>query len=101
LQKIENAFFIAENWKSTLLAKKGKTKGKKTVFRIDFEEEIDFDSKFKTSKFTSLTKNTLNRYSKDQTTLPKDHHYDADRLFRLFLLKRQMVSYLAFINQYK
>ena len=73
--------------------KKGdKSKGKKTVFRIDFDEEIDFDSKFKKSKGTALTKNTLNKYSKDQTTLPHDHHYDADKLFRLFLQKARMVG---------
>ncbi|WAR21575.1 CND2-like protein [Mya arenaria] len=80
-----------ESWKSTVLSKKDKTKGKKTVFRIDFDEEIDFDSKFKLSKGTALTKNTLNKYSKDQTTLPKDHHYDADKLFRLFLLRKKMI----------
>lgn len=69
-----------------------KTKGKKQVFRINFDEEIDFESKFKPSKATTLTKNTLNKYSKDRTTLPKDHHYDADKLFRLFLLKEKMIK---------
>ena len=81
---------LTDSWKS-ITAKSQKSKVKKPVFRIDFDEEIDFDARFKTSKATSLTRTTLNKYSKDQTTLPKDHHYDADTLFRLFLLKRRMV----------
>ncbi|XP_060588425.1 condensin complex subunit 2-like [Ruditapes philippinarum] len=78
--------------KSASTTQAQKSKGKKQVFRIDFDEEIDFESKFKISKATALTKNTLNKYSKDQTTLPKDHHYDADKLFRLFMLKRRMIK---------
>ncbi|XP_045188524.2 condensin complex subunit 2-like isoform X2 [Mercenaria mercenaria] len=78
--------------KSASTTQAQKSKGKKQVFRIDFDEEIDFDSKFKISKATALTKNTLNKYSKEQTTLPKDHHYDADKLFRLFMLKRRMIK---------
>ena len=87
--------FSTDSWKS-ITAKSQKSKLKKPVFRIDFDEEIDFDARFKTSKATSLTRTTLNKYSKDQTTLPKDHHYDADTLFRLFLLKRRMVSMFFF-----
>lgn len=80
-----------DSWKSMVLSKKDKTKGKKAVFRIDFDEQIDFEAKAKTSKFIALTHNTLKKYSKDQTTLPKDHHYDADRFFRLFMLKQRMI----------
>lgn len=81
-----------DSWKSvTDKSKAQKSKGKKHVFRIDFDEEVDFDSLFKVSKATALTKNTLTKYSKDQTTLPKDHHYDADTLFRLFMLRRRMI----------
>lgn len=88
---------ISESWKASITSSKDRVKGKKTVFKIDFEEEIDFDNKFKVSKATALTKNCLNKYSKDQTTLPKDHHYDADKMFRLYMLKRRMVSELYFI----
>ena len=92
----ECLYIFSDSWKS-ITSKAQKSKTKKPVFRIDFDEEIDFESKFKTSKATSLTRTTLNKYSKDQTTLPKDHHYDADKLFRLFLLKRRMVS-LIFLS---
>lgn len=75
--------------KSTLM-QKSKAK-QRQIYRIDLEEDIDFDAHFRPSKHTSLTKTTLNKYSKDQTTLPKDHHYDADTLFKLFLMKRKMI----------
>ena len=88
---------ITDSWKS-ITAKSQKSKTKKPVFRIDFDEEIDFEARFKPSKATSLTRTTLNKYSKEQTTLPKDHHYDADKLFRLFLLKRRMVSWNFWLN---
>jgi len=76
------------------MSKSKKGKGKKALFRIDFDEEVDFDNKFKTSKATSLTKNTLTKYSKDKTTMPKDHHHEADKFFRQFLLKTRMVTKL-------
>ncbi|KAL4231117.1 hypothetical protein ACF0H5_008700 [Mactra antiquata] len=77
---------------SITTSKLQKKKGKKQTFRLDFDEKIDFDSLMKPSKTTSLTKSTLTKYSRDQTTLPKDHHYDADLLFRLFFLKQRLMK---------
>ena len=40
---------------------------------------------------TTLTKATLDRYGKAQTTLPEDLHYDADCLFKMFEKPKLMV----------
>ncbi|KAL3863722.1 hypothetical protein ACJMK2_005465 [Sinanodonta woodiana] len=69
-----------------------KPKTKKAAFRIHFDVELDFEQQFKISKATCLTKGTLSKYNKDLTTLPKDHHYDANKLFRLFLRKKIMIK---------
>ena len=41
---------------------------------------------------TTLSKSTLAKYTADKTTLPEDLHYDADKLFRLFIKPKIMVS---------
>ncbi|KAK3590125.1 hypothetical protein CHS0354_041175 [Potamilus streckersoni] len=69
-----------------------KPKTKKAAFRMNFDVELDFEHQFKISKATCITKGTLSKYSKELTTLPKDHHYDADKLFRLFLRKKIMIK---------
>ncbi|XP_041370641.1 condensin complex subunit 2-like [Gigantopelta aegis] len=85
--------------------KSQKSKVKKPTFRIEYDETVDFDLKyFKKSKTTILTKRTLNGYSKDQTTLPKDLHYDMDKLFKLFcqpkiMIKRQSLEGVGLDDQ--
>nr|KAG5690048.1 hypothetical protein BaRGS_009855 [Batillaria attramentaria] len=49
-------------------------------------------TKFKASKATALTKATLQKYSKKKTTLPEDLHFQADKLFRLFLRHKIMIK---------
>ena len=69
-----------------------KPRGKKEPFRIDYGAEVDFDSCLKkTRAATTLTKTTLVKYSKSQTTLPKDLHYDGENLFKLSLKPTLMV----------
>lgn len=41
---------------------------------------------------TTLSKTTLAKYTVDKTTLPEDLHFDADKLFRLFIKPKIMVS---------
>lgn len=70
-------------------------KNKKALLDIDYDtvkEEKDFAKYFKPSKSLTLTKSTLTKYSKEKNTLPKDLHYDADKLFRLFCKSQVMVS---------
>ena len=43
---------------------------------------------------TTLSKSTLAKYTADKTTLPEDLHYDADKLFRLFIKPKIRVSNL-------
>ncbi|XP_038070775.1 condensin complex subunit 2-like isoform X2 [Patiria miniata] len=63
-----------------------KAKAKKPVFRIDYDKDVDFDKYFSESKAaTTLSKATLDKYSKNVTTLPGDLHYNPDSLFKLFL----------------
>ena len=67
-------------------------KNKKALLDIDYDEvkeEKDFAKFFKPSK----SKSTLSKYSKVKNTLPKDLHYGADKLFRLFCKGQVMVSY--------
>ncbi|KAJ8317223.1 hypothetical protein KUTeg_005127 [Tegillarca granosa] len=69
-----------------------KSKRKKIVFKLEYEDDKDFDKFFKKSKGTTLTKLTLTKYSKDKNTLPKDLHFDADKLFRLFTKTKIMIK---------
>lgn len=90
-------YFLDQRFKS--YDKSMKSKVKKPTFRIDFDEEIDFEKLFKIAKSTTLTKATKSKYSKNQTTLPKDLHYEADKLFRVFRKPKLMVR-LASFNMY-
>lgn len=70
-------------------------KNKKALLDIDYDtvkEEKDFAKYFKPSKSLTLTKSTLTKYSKEKNTLPKDLHYDADKLFRLFCKSQVMIK---------
>lgn len=70
-------------------------KSKKALLDIDYDEvmeEKDFAKYFKSSKSITLTKSTLTKYSKEKNTLPKDLHYDADKLFRLFCKSQIMIK---------
>jgi len=58
-----------------------------------FDESIDLDWSFKVTKAaTTVTKVTLEKHSKQQTTLPEDLHYDADQLMRLSSMPPVMAS---------
>lgn len=76
------------------LAEPGASKKKlrKEPFEVNYNQQIDFDSFFKPSKSTMLTKATMIKHSKKKKSLPKDLHYDADKLFRLFGKSKIMVS---------
>ncbi|CAH1783707.1 unnamed protein product [Owenia fusiformis] len=71
-----------------------KPREKKQAFRIDYDDtEVDFDNYFKESRAaTTLAKTTLDKYSKSQTTLPEDLHYEAEKLFRIFIKPKVMVK---------
>ena len=74
-------------------SKAQKNKPKRPPFRLTYEMAGDLEAKFKPSKATALTKATLQKYTKKNTTLPEDLHFQADQLFRLFLRQNIMVGY--------
>ncbi|ESO96826.1 hypothetical protein LOTGIDRAFT_231660 [Lottia gigantea] len=90
------------HWKLGPLSKDPKNvpknpKAKKVDYTIDYEGDVDLEKPFRKSKATTLTKATLTKHTKTQTTLPQDQHYDADKLFKLFnkpkiMIKRQTAS---------
>nr|XP_041576468.1 condensin complex subunit 2 isoform X2 [Taeniopygia guttata] len=58
----------------------------RTAFELDFDAKIDFESYFRQTKApTTLSKSTLKRHNKRNTTLPADFNYDPQNLLRLFL----------------
>lgn len=74
-----------------------KAASKKPVFRINYDQEIDFDKFFGESKAaTTLSQATLNKYSKTESKLPDhDDDYKPASLVQMFLrpkfmMKRQM-----------
>ena len=80
---------------------KNKKKDKKEPFYIKYNEEINFDLYFKeTRAATTLSKSTLDKYSKSSTTLPEDLHYETDKLFRLFTKSKMMVSREATVHSH-
>ena len=86
------AEILAATREATAVDGEKKTRGKKEPFRVDFEAEVDVDSHLKkTRAATTVTKATLVKYSKSQTTLPKDLHYDGEKLFKMSLRPRLMV----------
>lgn len=65
-----------------------KRKTAKKVFEINFDEEIEFELHFRSTRAaTTLAKSTLESHKKQHksNTLPADFHYDPDNLARLFL----------------
>lgn len=75
----------------TLNSKSDRSKPRRQPFQLTYEGGVDFESKFKASKATSLTKATLQKYCQNKTTLPEDLHFPADKLFRLFHRQKIMV----------
>ena len=87
-----NIDFLFTDIRSRNVTEPGKKKLRKEPFCIDYDQEVDFDNLFKVSRATMLTKSTMMKHSKKKNTLPKDLHYDADKLFRLFQKDKVMVS---------
>lgn len=50
---------------------------------------------------TTLSKATLAKHTATKTTLPEDLHYDADKLFRLFIKPRIMVSNKTILTEFR
>lgn len=70
-----------------------KKRTKKQPFSLKFDSEVDFANSFaKGRAATTLSKTTLAKYTVDKTTLPEDLHFDADKLFRLFIKPKIMVK---------
>lgn len=70
-----------------------KKRARKEPFTIKFDSEVDFTTNFSNGRAaTTLSKSTLAKYTADKTTLPEDLHYDADKLFRLFIKPKIMVK---------
>lgn len=70
-----------------------KKRTKKQPFSLKFDSEVDFANSFaKGRAATTLSKATLAKYTADKTTLPDDLHYEADKLFRLFIKPKIMVK---------
>ncbi|XP_019646176.1 PREDICTED: condensin complex subunit 2-like [Branchiostoma belcheri] len=75
-----------------------KARQKKEPFVLVYQDigEAEFEKQFiETKVATTLTKKTLDKYSKDSKVLPPDLSYRADALFRLFgkasvMVKRQV-----------
>ncbi|XP_033102738.1 condensin complex subunit 2-like isoform X2 [Anneissia japonica] len=98
-----NAFTMwagPEHWKVKPFSKEpgekkddGVKKAKKPAFKLDYDQDVDFSKYFSTSKAaTTLSKVTLDKNKKTQTTLPEDLHYHPDTLFKLFLKPSFMVK---------
>ncbi|RMX41808.1 hypothetical protein pdam_00012481 [Pocillopora damicornis] len=78
---------------STAEQQSKKKKAKKEPFTINFDSEVDFASSFSKGKAaTTLSKTTLAKYTAAKNTLPEDLHYNADKLFRLFIKPKIMVK---------
>ncbi|CAH3123316.1 unnamed protein product [Pocillopora meandrina] len=78
---------------STAEQQSKKKKAKKQPFTINFDSEVDFASSFSKGKAaTTLSKTTLAKYTAAKNTLPEDLHYNADKLFRLFIKPKIMVK---------
>ncbi|NXH44284.1 CND2 protein, partial [Dicaeum eximium] len=68
----------------------------KKPFEINFDEEIDFEPYFrKTEAPTTLSKSTLKRRNKQNTTLPEDFNYDPKQLSQLYLKPHITVSHCS------
>lgn len=82
-------YFTVEPTSGNEKAKKSKTK---QPFSVVFDDNVDLDWNFKVTKAaTTVTKTTLDKHTKQQTTLPDDLHYDAKQLMKLFTMPSVMV----------
>ena len=69
----------------------------KEAFLVGFDESVDLDWSLKVTKSaTTVTKVTLEKHSKQQTTLPEDLHYDASQLLKLWSMSSVMASRLMY-----
>jgi condensin complex subunit 2 len=83
-------FLLDASNQATITEKKSKDKAPMT---IDYKKGDGQKNKLKkTRAATTLVKSTLERYSKGQTTLPEDIHYDSDQLFKPFVEPDMPVS---------
>jgi len=83
---------------STVGEKTKRTKTKE-AFAVTFDESVDLDWSFKVTRAaTTVTKVTLEKHSKQQTTLPEDLHYDANQLMRLTSMPPVMASHPLLCN---
>ena len=83
------AVFTVETTVANEKAKKSKSK---EPFSVTWDDNADFEWNFKVTKAaTTVTKTTLDKHSKQQTTLPDDLHYDAKQLLKLFSMPSVMV----------
>ena len=79
---------------STAVDKTKRTKVKES-FSVNFDDSVDLDWHFRVTKAaTTVTKVTLEKHSKQQTTLPEDLHYDANQLMKLTSMPPVMVGSL-------
>jgi len=75
---------------------KSKRAKAKEAFVVNIDESIDLDWHFKVTKAaTTVTKVTLEKHSKQQTTLPDDLHYDANELMKLSSMPAVMACFLS------
>ncbi|KAJ1091955.1 hypothetical protein NDU88_005069 [Pleurodeles waltl] len=66
--------------------KSSRSKKAKVAFELNFEDDVNFEALFcETRAATTLSKLTLESWSKKSTTLPADFHYDPDNIIRLSL----------------
>lgn len=71
---------------------------RKEPYKHRYDVEQNFESHFKqTRKATTLTRSTLDKYSRSMTTLPESLNYDADRLFRTFGRENLLVCFFAIV----
>jgi len=83
---------------STVGEKTKRTKVKE-AFSVSFDESVDLDWHFKVTKAsTTVTKVTLEKHSKQQTTLPEDLHYDANQLMKLSSMPAVMASSVSSVS---
>jgi len=71
----------------------------KEAFSVSIDESVDLDWHLKVTKAaTTVTRMTLEKHNKRQTTLPEDLHYDANQLMKLSSMPSVMASsFLHFV----
>ena len=88
-------FIICADPEATAGEKSKRAKAKE-AFAAAFDESVDLDWHFKVTKAaTTVTKVTLEKHGKQQTTLPEDLHYDANQLMKLSCMPAVMARFLS------